>query len=58
VRLTPRELERLQSFSTAELARKRKVRGVKLNYPKLVALLYDEIIKAAQGWSVATVHVL
>jgi urease gamma subunit len=39
MRLTPRELERLQLFSAAELGRKPKVRGVKLNYPKAVALL-------------------
>jgi hypothetical protein len=49
MRLTPRELERLQLFSAAELGRKPKVRGVKLNYPKAVALLCDEIIKAAQA---------
>lgn len=48
MRLTPRELERLQLFSAAELARKRKARGVKLNYPEAVALLCDEIIEAAR----------
>lgn len=48
MRLTPRELERLQVFSAAELARKRRARGVKLNYPEAVALLCDEIIEAAR----------
>jgi urease gamma subunit len=48
MRLTPRELERLQLFSAAELARKRRARGVKLNYPEAVALLCDEIIEAAR----------
>jgi urease gamma subunit len=48
MRLTPRELERLQLFSAAELARKRKARGVKLNYPEAVALICDEIIEAAR----------
>ena len=48
VRLTPRELERLQLFSAAELARKRRARGVKLNYPEAVALICDEIIEAAR----------
>jgi urease gamma subunit len=48
MRLTPRELERLQLFSAAELARKRRTRGVKLNYPEAVALLCDEIIEAAR----------
>jgi urease gamma subunit len=48
MRLTPRELERLQLFSAAELARKRRARGVRLNYPEAVALLCDEIIEAAR----------
>jgi urease gamma subunit len=48
MRLTPRELERLQLFSAAELARKRRSRGVKLNYPEAVALICDEIIEAAR----------
>ena len=48
MRLTPRELERLQLFSAAELARTRKARGVKLNYPEAVALICDEIIEAAR----------
>jgi urease gamma subunit len=48
MRLTPRELERLQLFSAAELARKRQARGVKLNYPEAAALLCDEIIEAAR----------
>jgi urease gamma subunit len=48
MRLTPRELERLQLFGAAELSRKRRARGVKLNYPEAVALLCDEIIEAAR----------
>jgi urease gamma subunit len=48
MRLTPRELERLQLFSAAELARKRRARQVKLNYPEAVALICDEIIEAAR----------
>ena len=48
MRLTPRELERLQLFSAAELARKRKARGVQLNYPEAVALISDEVIEAAR----------
>ena len=48
MRLTPRELERLQLFSAAELARKRRTRGVMLNYPEAVALICDEIIEAAR----------
>ena len=48
MRLTPRELERLQLFSAAELARKRRARGVKLNYPEAVALICDEVTEAAR----------
>jgi urease gamma subunit len=48
MRLTPRELERLQLFSAAELARRRRARGVKLNYPEAVALICDEILEAAR----------
>ena len=48
MRLTPREMERLQLFSAAELARKRRARGVKLNYPEAVALICDELIETAR----------
>jgi urease gamma subunit len=48
MRLTLRELERLQLFSAAELARKRRARGVALNYPEAVSLICDEIIEAAR----------
>ena len=32
--LTPREQEKLLIFVAADLARKRKARGLKLNYPE------------------------
>jgi urease subunit gamma/beta len=48
MRLTPRELERLQLFSAAELARKRRARWLKLNYPEAVALICDELIETAR----------
>ena len=54
MRLTPKEVERLIIFSAAELARKRRSRGLKLNHPESVALICDEIIEAArEGRSVA-----
>ena len=37
--LTPTELERLTIFTAAELARKRRARGLKLNYPEAVAII-------------------
>jgi len=52
--LTPTELERLTIFTAAELARKRRSRGLKLNYPEAVALISDEILEGARdGRSVA-----
>ncbi|MFA5122945.1 urease subunit gamma [Zavarzinia sp.] len=52
--LTPTELERLTIFSAAELARKRRARGCKLNFPEAVALISDEILEGARdGRSVA-----
>ena len=35
--LTPREIDKLMVFTAGELARKRKSRGLKLNYPEAVA---------------------
>lgn len=46
--LTPTELERLTIFTAAELARKRRARGLKLNYPEAVALITDEILEGAR----------
>jgi urease subunit gamma/beta len=52
--LTPTELERLLIFSAAELARKRRARGKKLNHPEAVAIISDEILEGARdGCSVA-----
>lgn len=52
--LTPTELERLTIFSAAELARKRRAKGLKLNHPEAVAIITDEILEGArEGRSVA-----
>src|SRR5262249_15064734 len=52
--LTPTEMERLVIFTAAELARKRRGRGVKLNHPEAVAFIADEILEGARdGRSVA-----
>jgi urease subunit gamma/beta len=52
--LTPTEMERLVIFTAAELARKRRARGVKLNHPEAVAFIVDEILEGARdGRSVA-----
>ena len=52
--LTPKEMDKLYVFMTAELARKRKARGLKLNHPESVALIADHILEGARdGKSVA-----
>jgi urease subunit gamma len=52
--LTPREQEKLMIFVAAELARKRRARGLKLNHPESVALIASELLEGARdGRSVA-----
>ncbi|WII39769.1 urease subunit gamma [Paenibacillus thiaminolyticus] len=54
MRLTPREQEKLMIVVAADLARRRKDRGLKLNYPEAIALITYEIIEGARdGKSVA-----
>ncbi|NBE54694.1 urease subunit gamma [Streptomyces sp. YC537] len=45
--MTPRERERLELFTVAELARRRLARGRRLNAPEAIALICDEILEAA-----------
>ena len=52
--LTPREQEKLLVSVAADLARRRRQRGVKLNYPEAVALIASELMEGARdGRSVA-----
>jgi urease subunit gamma len=54
--LTPREQDKLMIFVASELARKRRARGLKLNYPEAMAILSAEIMEAARdGKSVAEI---
>ena len=51
--LTPKEQERLIIFTAAEMARRRKAKGIKLNYPEAVAYISDEIQeKAREGTTI------
>ena len=43
--LTPREVEKLMIFTAGELARQRRTRGLKLNYPEAVALITSELLE-------------
>lgn len=52
--LTPREKDKLLVAMAAEVARKRRERGVKLNYPEAIALISDYVVEGARdGRSVA-----
>ncbi len=52
--LTPREQEKLLIYVAAQLAKDRKARGLKLNYPEAVAYLTAEILEGIRdGRSVA-----
>ncbi len=52
--LTPTEMERLTIYTAAEIARKRRARGLKLNHPEAIAIIADEILEGGRdGRSVA-----
>ncbi|GAA1292686.1 hypothetical protein GCM10009647_002890 [Streptomyces sanglieri] len=52
--LAPREIDKLLVYVVADLARKRRDRGLKLNYSESVALISEAILEAARdGKSVA-----
>lgn len=54
MKLSPREQEKLLIVVAADLARRRKDRGLKLNYPEAVAIITYEIMEGARdGKSVA-----
>ena len=46
--LTPREREKLLIVVAADLARRRRARGLKLNYPEAVAIITYEIMEGAR----------
>ena len=43
--LTPREQEKLLIFTAAEVARRRRARGLKLNHPEAIALITAEVLE-------------
>jgi len=57
--LTLREQERLMIHVAADVARRRKARGLKLNYPEAMAILTAEILEwARDGKTVAEIMTL
>jgi urease gamma subunit len=56
VQLTPRESEKLLVYVAADLARRRRARGLRLNIPEAVALITEAMLEGARdGRSVAEV---
>lgn len=54
MRLSPAEQEKLMVFTAAEVARRRRERGLRLNYPEAVAVISAELLEGArEGKSVA-----
>lgn len=49
MKLSPKDNERLTIFMTAELARRRKDRGIELNHPEAVAYISDWVCERARG---------
>jgi urease gamma subunit len=43
--LTPREQEKLLIFTAAEVARRRRARGLSLNHPEALALITAEVME-------------
>jgi len=46
--LSPREKDKLMIAMAAEVARRRRERGVKLNYPEAIALICDFVMEGAR----------
>ena len=54
--LSPRETDKLVIYQVAELARRRRERGLKLNFPESIALIAEALLEGARdGKSVADV---
>ena len=48
MKLTPREKDKLLVSMAAEVVRRRLNRGVKLNYPEVIALISDFVVEGAR----------
>ena len=59
MRLTEREIDKLLIFTAADVARRRKARGLKLNHPEAVALITGEVLEGIRdGKTVAELMTL
>jgi urease subunit gamma len=48
VQLTPREFDKLLNYMMADVALKRKAKGLKLNYPEAVAIISAVVLDGAR----------
>jgi urease gamma subunit len=54
MRLTEREIDKLLIFTAADVARRRRSRGLRLNHPEAIALISAEVLEGIRdGRSVA-----
>jgi urease gamma subunit len=59
MRLTEREIDKLLIFTAADVARRRRARGLKLNHPEAVALITAEVLEGIRdGKSVSDLMAL
>jgi urease gamma subunit len=59
MRLTEREIDKLLIFTAADVARRRKTRGLKLNHPEATALITAEVLEGIRdGRSVSELMTL
>jgi urease gamma subunit len=59
VRLTEREIDKLLIFTAADVARRRRARGLKLNHPEAIALITGEVLEGIRdGRSVSDLMTL
>ena len=59
MRLTEREIDKLLIFTAADVARRRKARGLRLNHPEAVALITAEVLEGIRdGKTVAELMTL
>jgi urease gamma subunit len=59
MRLTEREIDKLLIFTAADVARRRRARGLKLNHPEAIALITAEVLEGIRdGKTVADLMVL
>ncbi|QHM70051.1 urease subunit gamma [Mixta intestinalis] len=48
MQLTPREIDKLMVYTLADVATRRKARGLKLNYPEAVAIITVAALEGAR----------